>query len=72
MSIIYLMIPLGLVLLGVAVWALFWAIRSGQFDDLESQGWTVVLDDDSKPRPENLEDNEDPGSGRQQEHQEKR
>lgn len=72
MSIIYLMIPLGLVLLGVAVWALFWAIRSGQFDDLESQGWTVVLDDDSKPRPENLEANEDPGSGRQQEHQEKR
>lgn len=49
MSIIYLMIPLGIILLGVAIWALVWAIRSGQFDDLESQGWSVVLDDDSKP-----------------------
>ncbi len=49
MSIIYLMIPLALVLVAVAVWALVWAIRSGQFDDLESQGWSVVLDDDEKP-----------------------
>jgi cbb3-type cytochrome oxidase maturation protein len=38
-------------LLGVAVWALVWAIRSGQFDDLESHGWSVVLDDDQKPPP---------------------
>jgi cbb3-type cytochrome oxidase maturation protein len=38
-------------LLGVAVWALVWAIRNGQFDDLESHGWSVVLDDDQKPPP---------------------
>lgn len=49
MSIIYLMIPLGIILLGLAVWALVWAVRSGQFDDLESQGWSVVLDDDTRP-----------------------
>lgn len=49
MSIIYVLIPLGIVLLGVAVWALIWAVRAGQFDDLESQGWNVVLDDDRKP-----------------------
>jgi cbb3-type cytochrome oxidase maturation protein len=58
MSMLYVLIPLALVLLGVAVWALFWAIRSGQFDDLDSQGWSVVLDDDRKP-PES-EDPEDP------------
>jgi cbb3-type cytochrome oxidase maturation protein len=50
-------------LLSVAVWALVWAIRSGQFDDLESHGWSVVLDDDQKPPPgpEDLseEENED-------------
>jgi len=38
-------------LLAVAVWALVWAIRSGQFDDLESHGWSVVLDDDQRPPP---------------------
>jgi len=52
LSIIYLMIPLALILVGVAVWALIWAIRSGQFDDLESHGWSVVLDDDEKPPPD--------------------
>ena len=49
MSMIYVLIPLAIVLLALAVWALFWAIRSGQFDDLDSQAWSVVLDDDSKP-----------------------
>ncbi len=33
MSIIYLLIPLGLVLSGFAVWAFFWAVNSGQFED---------------------------------------
>jgi cbb3-type cytochrome oxidase maturation protein len=51
MSMIYVLIPLALMLLAVAAWALIWAIRSGQFDDLESHGWSVVLDDDQKPPP---------------------
>jgi len=51
MSIIYVLIPLAVVLLALAVWALVWAIRNGQFDDLESHGWSVVLDDDQKPPP---------------------
>jgi cbb3-type cytochrome oxidase maturation protein len=45
---VYVLIPLALLLLSVAVWALLWAIRSGQFDDLDSQGWSVVLDEDRK------------------------
>jgi cbb3-type cytochrome oxidase maturation protein len=49
LSIIYVMIPLALALVGLAIWALVWAIRSGQFDELESHGWTPVLDDDERP-----------------------
>jgi cbb3-type cytochrome oxidase maturation protein len=52
MSMLYVLIPLALVLLVVAVMALIWAIRTGQFDDLESHGWSVVLDDDQKPPPQ--------------------
>jgi len=52
MSMIYVLIPLALALIAAAVWALMWAIRSGQFDDLESQGWSVVLDDDTRPPPD--------------------
>jgi cbb3-type cytochrome oxidase maturation protein len=43
---LYVLIPLALLLLVVAAWALLWAIRSGQFDDLDSHGWSVVLDED--------------------------
>jgi cbb3-type cytochrome oxidase maturation protein len=55
MSMLYVLIPLAVVLLAVAVVALLWAIKSGQFDDLETHGWSVVLDDDQKPPalPEN-------------------
>ena len=49
MSMLYVLIPLAIGLLALAVWALLWAIKSGQFDDLESHGWSVVLDDDQKP-----------------------
>jgi len=56
MNMLYVLIPLAVMLLGIAVWALLWAIRTGQFDDLESHGWSVVLDDDQKPPP--LDDDE--------------
>ena len=49
MSIVYLLIPLGLVLVGVGLWAFFWAVGSGQFDDLDSPGWSV-LEDDKAPK----------------------
>lgn len=50
MSILYVLIPLALVLLGLAVWAFFWAVGSGQFDDLDTPAMRVVMDDDSKPK----------------------
>ena len=46
MTILYLLIPLGMVLLALSIWAFFWAVRSGQFDDLESPGVEILLDDD--------------------------
>ena len=53
MNILYLLIPLGLVLLGLAVAAFFWAVRAGQFDDLDSPAMSVVMDDDTKPAATN-------------------
>jgi cbb3-type cytochrome oxidase maturation protein len=50
MEILYLMVPLGLVLVGFGLWAFFWAVGSGQFDDLDSPGWSV-LDDGNKREP---------------------
>jgi len=64
MSMLYVLIPLAVVLLAVAVIALLWAIKNGQFDDLETHGWSVVLDDDSKPpAPTENEDLDNKDSG---------
>ena len=62
MSMLYVLIPLAIILLAFAVWALVWAIRTGQFDDLESHGWSVVLDDDQKPPgdPDDSSQSQDP------------
>jgi len=46
MEVIYGLIP-GMVFLGlVAVGVLFWAARSGQFDDLEGDAQRILMDDD--------------------------
>lgn len=49
---LYVLIALALMVLAIAIWALIWAIRNRQFDDLDAQGWSVVLDDDRAPPPE--------------------
>ena len=51
MDILYLLIPLSMVLVAVMVVAFFWAIRSGQFDDLEGPAHRILLDDDEQPGP---------------------
>jgi cbb3-type cytochrome oxidase maturation protein len=49
MDILFLLIPVSVVLVFV-IGAVFWlALKGGQFDDLESPGLNIVLDDD-KPR----------------------
>ena len=71
MSMLYVLIPLAVILLGFAVWALVWAIRTGQFDDLESHAWSVVLDDDQKPPGDPEEDEDEYERGSPENHSEK-
>ncbi len=49
MIILYLLIPLSLLLVTFAIWAFFWAVRRGQFDDLVSPALSIILDDDRAP-----------------------
>lgn len=53
MEIIYILIPLSLVLVAVILGFVIWAVRSGQFDDLERPAYRILDDDDEPdPRPE--------------------
>ena len=51
MEIIYLLIPLTLILVAVIVWVFLWAVRSGQFDDMEGPAHQILMDDDA-PKPD--------------------
>ncbi|MDH3265510.1 MAG: cbb3-type cytochrome oxidase assembly protein CcoS [Gammaproteobacteria bacterium] len=54
MNILFILIPLALIILGGAVWAFFWAVGAGQFDDLDTPAVRIIMDDDKKP-PEKSE-----------------
>lgn len=63
MSTLYVLIPLGLVLVALAAWAFFWAVGSGQFDDLDTPGWSVLVDE--QPRGGDGHEDEADGGARE-------
>jgi cbb3-type cytochrome oxidase maturation protein len=51
MRILLLLVPISLVLLGVAIWAFVWAVRRGQFDDLDAAALDILADDPNERPP---------------------
>ncbi len=45
MNILLALIPISLILLGIAVGAFIWAVRRGQFDDLETPALDILRED---------------------------
>lgn len=52
MNIVFLLIPLGMGLMVAAVVALFWAVNSGQYDELEDASRTVLDPEEGQPPSE--------------------
>lgn len=50
MNILLALIPISLLLLGAAVWAFVWAVKRGQYDDLDTPPLDILIDDD-RPAP---------------------
>ena len=49
MDILYLLIPVSVVIVFVIGVVFWWAIASGQFDELDREGDSVVGDDETPP-----------------------
>lgn len=49
MEIIYFLIPIALVLVAGIVVGLFWAVKSGQFDDMEGPAYQILMDEEVYP-----------------------
>lgn len=51
MDILYLLIPLSLVFVAIIAYVFLWAVKSGQFDDMEGPAHRILMDDDAPPPP---------------------
>lgn len=55
MSVLFIILPLAIVMAGVALAAFFLSVRKGQFDDLDTPPHRAIFDDDAvptaKPKP---------------------
>ncbi len=50
MDILYLLIPLSLVFVAVIAVVFLWAVKSGQFEDMEGPAHRILMDDEELPR----------------------
>lgn len=67
MDIIYVLVPLSIVLILIAILIFSWAVKGGQFDDLDSPAHRILFDDDDhlidrKESPTKTDTTIDPGS----------
>lgn len=52
MNMLLVLIPISLVLLVIAIGMFIWAVRKGQFDNLESAAFDILVDDEATEAPE--------------------
>jgi len=51
MTILLVLVPISVGLLGIAIWAFVWAVRSGQFDNLDSASLAALVGGVPPPQP---------------------
>ena len=52
MTIIYVLVPLSICLLAVAIGFFAWAARNGQYDDLDTPALDILREDETLPKNE--------------------
>lgn len=61
MDSIFLLVPIVILFVAGAVKLFFWAVNSGQYDDLETEGRRILFDDDAPRPPPQQDQNNTPG-----------
>jgi len=44
-EVVYLLIPLSVMFLAGAIWALLWAVKTNQFEDMVGPAHRIIIDD---------------------------
>jgi len=46
MDMLYILVPIAIILVCFAAWGMRWALKTGQFDDMDSPASSILFDDD--------------------------
>jgi len=58
MPALYVMIPAALLIVAITVYIFFWAVDSGQYDDLEGPAHSILFDDQDPQHTAAVEDSQ--------------
>jgi cbb3-type cytochrome oxidase maturation protein len=47
-EIVFILVPVSLVIMMVAIWAFVWSVRNEQFEDLDKEAHSILFEDESK------------------------
>ena len=50
MTVLYILVPVAILLVGIAILVFNWAVNSGQYDDLDGPAHSILFDDE-EPLP---------------------
>ncbi len=59
MSIIYVLIPIAMLFVAIAVWVFFWAVKSDQYEDLDREGINILFDEDLESPKQTIKPKDD-------------
>lgn len=48
MAALYILIPVAIVIVAIAIYVFFWAVDSGQYDDLDGPAHSILFDDETR------------------------
>jgi len=51
-EILFVLLPISLILIAIAIWFFIWAVNSDQFEDLDRQGYEILFDQDESETDE--------------------
>lgn len=52
MESLFFLVPIALIFVAIAIKVLFWAIKSGQYDNLDTEAHRILFDEDEPKSPD--------------------
>ena len=65
MAALYILIPVAVVLVALAIWVFFWAVDSGQYDDLDGPAHSILFDEEDPKHRAGVEESEGQRRGKE-------